>query len=580
MKKVLIANRGEIAVRIIRACASYGLKSVAVYADADANAHHVRLADEAYCLEGRTALETYLDAGKILKAAKASGADAIHPGYGFLAERADFAAAVEEAGLTWIGPTPENIALLGDKVAARRIAEQVGAPLVPGTPGPVSTVEEVRAFAEVYGYPIAIKAAFGGGGRGLKVVFKPEELERRYESAVSEAVSAFGRGECYVERFVDRPRHVETQIIGDGQGRVVVVGTRDCSLQRRHQKVVEEAPAPFLTDEQHQQLADASIAIGAAVNYRGVGTMEFMLGSDGSLSFLEVNTRIQVEHTITERTTGVDLVIWQFMIAEGSGLESLPDVVPSQGHAIEFRINAEDPGRGFLPQAGKLTRFDLPAGPFVRVDEGMTAGGVISPEFDSLIAKVIVWGNDRTEAIARGRQAMKEAQIDGIPTLIPFDRRILTEPAFIAEDAADFKIHTNWIETECDWLPELAQPLPQGVTRESVVREWFEVDGRWIRLGFPAAFLGSGAGGAPNSAPVSAAPSPEIPTGAIRAPMNGVLSRWFVPTGSTVTTGTSLGALEAMKMEMPLIADQPGVFAALVKEGTVVKEGQPIATIA
>ncbi|MDR2975143.1 MAG: ATP-grasp domain-containing protein [Propionibacteriaceae bacterium] len=579
MKKVLIANRGEIAVRVIRACASHGLTSVAVYADSDANAHHVRLADEAYCLEGRSALETYLDADKILAAAKASGADAIHPGYGFLSERADFAQAVEDAGLTWIGPTPENIALLGDKVAARRIAEQVGAPLVPGTPGPVSSVDEVRSFAEQHGYPIAIKAAFGGGGRGLKVVYKPEELERRYESAVSEAVSAFGRGECYVERFVDRPRHVETQILGDGRGRVVVVGTRDCSLQRRHQKVVEEAPAPFLTDDQFDQLVAASRAIGEAVKYRGVGTMEFMLGSDGLLSFLEVNTRIQVEHPITERTTGIDLVIWQFLIAEGSTLDALPDVVPWQGHAIEFRINAEDPGRRFLPQAGRINRFDMPAGPFVRTDEGMLAGSVISPEFDSLIAKVIVWGNDREDAIARSRQAMKECEIDGIPTLVPFHRRILHDPAFIANRLEDFRIHTNWIETECDWLAELAQPLPAGVAKENVVREWFEVDGRWVRLGFPAAFLGSGSAPRPASSATSE-PEQAIPNGALRAQMNGVLSRWFVPTGSTVETGTSLGVLEAMKMEMPIIADHPGVFASLVTEGTIVKEGQPVATIA
>ncbi|MDR2929370.1 MAG: ATP-grasp domain-containing protein [Propionibacteriaceae bacterium] len=578
MQKVLIANRGEIAVRIIRACASHGLKSVAVYADSDANARHVRLADEAYCLEGRTALETYLDADKILAVATKSGADAIHPGYGFLSERADFAQAVEDAGLTWIGPTPENIALLGDKVAARRIAEQVGAPLVPGTPGPVLGIEEVQAFAEQYGYPIAIKAAFGGGGRGLKVVHKPEELARRYESAVSEAVSAFGRGECYVERFVDRPRHVETQILGDGKGRVVVVGTRDCSLQRRHQKVVEEAPAPFLTDEQFTQLVDASRAIGQAVKYRGVGTMEFMLGSDGSLSFLEVNTRIQVEHPITERTTGVDLVIWQFQIAEGGTLDSLPDVVPSIGHALEFRINAEDPGRGFLPQSGRMTRFDLPYGPFVRVDDGITAGGVISPEFDSMIAKIIVWGNDRDEALARSRQAMKECDIEGIPTLVPFHRRVLLDPAFTATRAEDFRVHTNWIETECSWLPELAEPLPAGVTKESVVREWFEVDGRWIRLGFPAALLGSGAP-QPGSKP-SATSQDQIPNGAVRAPMNGVLARWFVATGTTVQPGTSLGTLEAMKMEMPLIADRAGVFASLVSEGAIVKDGQPLATIA
>ena len=581
MKKVLIANRGEIAVRVIRACASYGLESVAVYANTDANALHVRLADSAYCLDGRTALETYLDVDKILDAAKASGADAIHPGYGFLSERAEFAQAVEDAGLIWIGPTPENISLLGDKVAARRIAAQVGAPLVPGTPNPVDSVEEVRAFANQHGYPIAIKAAFGGGGRGLKVVNKPEELERRFESAVSEAVSAFGRGECYVERFVNRPRHVETQILGDGHGRIVVVGTRDCSLQRRHQKVLEEAPAPFVTDEQFDQLVRASQAIGQAVNYRGAGTMEFMLGDDGLLSFLEVNTRIQVEHPITERTTGVDLVIWQFKIAEGHSMDELPDVVPSTGHALQFRINAEDPGRQFLPQAGVMTRFDTPGGPFVRVDAGVTAGGAIPPEFDSMIAKVIVWGGDREEAIARGRQAMKECVIEGIPSLVGFHRRVLNEPAFAAAEAEDFRIHTNWIETECTWLPELVQPLPAGVVREEIVREWFEVDGRWIRLGFPAALLGSGVrpGAGGGGAAAGAAPIDSV-HGAVKAPMNGVLSKWHVPSGQAVTAGTSLGVLEAMKMETPIVADRSGVFASLVPEGTTVKEGQPVATIA
>jgi len=574
MKKVLIANRGEIAVRVIRACASYGLESVAVYSDSDTDALHVRLADSAYCLEGRTALETYLDMDKILAAAKASGADAIHPGYGFLSERAEFAQAVEDAGLTWIGPTPENIALLGDKVAARRIAEKVGAPLVPGTPGPVSGVEEARAFADQYGYPVAIKAAFGGGGRGLKVVRKPEELALRFESAVSEAISAFGRGECYVERFVDRPRHVETQILGDGKGRVIVVGTRDCSTQRRHQKVLEEAPAPFLTKEQFDRLVSSSRAIGEAVNYRGVGTMEFMLGADGLLSFLEVNTRIQVEHPVTERTTGVDLVIWQFKIAEGQDMDELPDVVPSSGHAIEFRINAEDPGREFLPQAGHMTRFDQPGGPFLRVDAGVTSETTISPEFDSMIAKIIVWGNDREEAIARGRQAMKECTIEGIPSLIPFHRRILIEPAFAATEFEDFKIHTNWIETECTWLSELSQPLPTGVRREDVIREWFEVDGKWVRLGFPASLLGSGAPRA-----VGTKPAAEAVQAGIKATMNGSVTKWLLTTGEKVNTGQSLGILEAMKMEIPIVADRSGTFAPAVPEGTIVKEGQVLATI-
>lgn len=573
MKKVLIANRGEIAVRVIRTCASYGVESVAVYADSDANSLHVRLADSAYCLEGQTALETYLNIDKILAAARASGADAVHPGYGFLSERAEFAEAVEAAGLIWIGPTPQNIALLGDKVAARRIAQQVGAPLVPGTADPVADVSEVFAFAEQYGYPIAIKAAFGGGGRGLKVVNKPEEVERRFESAVSEAISAFGRGECYVERFVNRPRHVEAQILGDGQGRVVVIGTRDCSLQRRHQKVLEEAPAPFLTDDQFNQIVNSARAIGQAVNYRGVGTVEYMLGDDGLLSFLEVNTRIQVEHPITERTTGVDMVIEQFRVAEGLGIVDLPDVVPAIGHAIEFRINAEDPANGFLPQAGHLGRFDMPGGPFVRVDQGVTADTEISPEFDSMVAKVIVWGQDRDEAIARGRQAMKEAVIEGVPTLLPFHRRILQEPKFTASTVEDFGIHTNWIDQECDWLKDLQEWIPRGVTRERVIREWFEVNGRWVRLGFPAALLGSG--GQIAAKPVTLAAEPE----GLRAPMNGLLARWVVETGQSVTEGTNLGTMEAMKMEVPLVADRSGVFTPLVEAGATVKSGQVLATI-
>ncbi|MCL1907477.1 MAG: ATP-grasp domain-containing protein [Propionibacteriaceae bacterium] len=575
MKKVLIANRGEIAVRIIRACSSYGLQSVAVYSDTDADAMHVRLADEAYGLDGRSALESYLDADKILAAAKASGADAIHPGYGFLSERAEFAQAVEDAGLTWIGPTPENIALLGDKVAARTIAEKVGAPLVPGTPGPVESVEEARAFAEEHGYPIAIKAAFGGGGRGLKVVRNPKELELRYESAVSEAISAFGRGECYVERFVDRPRHVETQVLGDGKGRVVVIGTRDCSTQRRHQKVIEEAPAPFLTDLQFEKLVAASKAIGEEVNYRGAGTMEFMLGSDGLLSFLEVNTRLQVEHPVTERVTGIDLVIWQFKIAEGHSMDELPDVIPSNGHCFEFRINAEDPGRGFLPQSGEYTRFDVPGGPFTRVDAGVGSVGTISAEFDSMIAKIIVWGGTREEAIARSRQAMKECVIEGIPTLVPFHRRMLEEPSFTATKAKDFKVHTNWIDTECDWLGELTQPLPAGVHREDVIREWFEVDGKWMRLGFPASLVGSGGG---VSTPAKAAPAADM-AGAVKSSMNGLVSKWLKATGDAVSEGESVGVLEAMKMEMPIVAEDSGTFTQMVEEGTTVKEGQVIATI-
>ncbi|MCL1841071.1 MAG: ATP-grasp domain-containing protein [Propionibacteriaceae bacterium] len=574
LRKVLIANRGEIAVRVIRACASYGLKSVAVYADSDANALHVRLADEAYALNGRTALETYLDIDKLVDVALTCGADAVHPGYGFLSERADFAQAVEDAGLTWIGPTPQNMELLGDKVAARAIARKVGAPLVPGTPGPVESVDEIWDFANQYGFPIAIKAAFGGGGRGLKVVYGPDELEAGFQQATSEALSAFGRGECYAEKFVQRPRHVEAQILGDGRGRVVVVGTRDCSLQRRHQKVLEEAPAPFLTDSQFTELVEAARAIGEEVKYRGVGTLEFMLGDDGALSFLEVNTRLQVEHPVTERTTGLDLVVEQFKVAEGGTLDHLPDVVPAYGHAIEFRINAEDPGRGFFPMPGHLTRFDMPGGPFLRVDAGVTSNGSISPEFDSMIAKVIVWGVDRDEAIGRGRQAMRECVIEGVPSLVGFHRRILQEPGFAAKTAEEFTIHTNWIETECTWLDSLVQPYPAGFASTDVVRTWFEVDGRWVRLGFPAALL--------SSLRRSSASAPEVSDqlhGAVWATMSGVVSRWFVALGDEVEEGMRLGTLEAMKMEVPIVADHAGLFAYLVEEGSIVQEGQPLALV-
>ena len=580
MKRVLIANRGEIAVRVIRACASYGLESVAVYADPDADAPHVRLADQAHCLEGKTALETYLDIDKILAAAKATGADAVHPGYGFLAERAEFVSAVEAAGLTFIGPTAENMALLGDKVASRHIAAQVGAPLVPGTPDPVESAAEVAAFAQQYGYPIAIKAAFGGGGRGFKVVNSPDELELRFESAVSEATSAFGRGECFVERFVNRPRHVEVQILGDGKGRVVVIGTRDCSTQRRHQKVIEEGPAPFLTDDQFKRLCQSAHDIGAAVNYRDLGTVEFMLGEDGLLSFLEVNTRIQVEHPVTEMTTGVDLVHRQFMIAEGKGCDDLPEVMPATGHAFQFRINAEDAGRGFLPQAGDIGRCDMPGGPHVRVDAGVTTGGSVPPEFDSMIAKVVVWGKDREDAVRRSRQALKETVIEGIPTLVPFHQRMLQEPGFVAATTADFTVHTNWIETECAWLDELALPLPPGVNLKKVVREWFEIDGRWVRVGFPASLIGVG-GGAPRAAAAAGGDDEEaaIPAGAGLATMNGVLGRWLVESGTAIEAGTQIGVLEAMKMENPIVAERGGKFTQIVAEGTAVKDGQPIATI-
>ncbi|HEX3707987.1 MAG TPA: biotin carboxylase N-terminal domain-containing protein, partial [Mycobacteriales bacterium] len=443
MRKVLIANRGEIAIRVIRACRDSGLDSVAIYAEPDLDAQHAKLADEAYALGGSTPAETYLDIAKILDIAKRSGADAIHPGYGFLAENADFATAVIEAGLTWIGPPPSAIDALGDKVKARHIAAEVGAPLTPGTPNPVAGVDEVLAFADEHGLPIAIKAAYGGGGRGLKVARNREEIADLYESAVREAVAAFGRGECFVERYLDKPRHVETQILADQHGNVVVVGTRDCSLQRRYQKVVEEAPAPFLSDDQLDRLYTASKAIAKAAGYVGAGTCEFLVAPDGLVSFLEVNTRLQVEHPVTEEVSGVDLVRQQFAIADGKALD-FDDPKP-RGHAIEFRINAEDAGRGFLPAPGTVTEWQVPSGPGVRMDAGYVKGDTVPGTYDSLLAKLIVTGATRTEAIERSRRALADFEVGGMPTLIPFHRAVLTDPDFIDEP---FRVHTRWIETE------------------------------------------------------------------------------------------------------------------------------------
>ncbi|HWV79735.1 MAG TPA: biotin carboxylase N-terminal domain-containing protein, partial [Isoptericola sp.] len=390
ISKVLVANRGEIAVRIARACTDAGIASVAVYADSDRDALHVRLADEAFALQGQRAADTYLDVEKLLDVARRSGADAVHPGYGFLSENAQFAQAVIDAGLVWIGPPPAAIESLGDKVSARHIAQAAGAPLVPGTADPVQGADEVHAFAAEHGLPIAIKAAFGGGGRGLKVARTADEIDELYESAVREAVAAFGRGECFVERYLDRPRHVETQCLADSHGNVVVVSTRDCSLQRRHQKLVEEAPAPFLTPEQEAELDRASRAILAEAGYVGAGTCEFLVGTDGTLSFLEVNTRLQVEHPVTEEVTGIDLVREQLRIAAGEPLGY--DSTTVRGHSFEFRINGEDPAAGFLPSPGTVTTLRWPSGPGVRVDTGVVEGDTISGAFDSMIAKLVVTG--------------------------------------------------------------------------------------------------------------------------------------------------------------------------------------------
>ncbi|MDQ5856016.1 MAG: ATP-grasp domain-containing protein, partial [Actinomycetota bacterium] len=484
LRKVLIANRGEIAVRVIRACRDAGLNSVAVYADDDRDAPFVRLADEAFALGGATPADSYLDQAKLLAVAARAGADSVHPGYGFLAEHADFAQAVIDAGLTWVGPSPQAIRDLGDKVNARQLAAKAGAPLVPGTKDPVSGADEVVAFALEHGLPVAIKAAFGGGGRGLKVVHTLEEIPELLDSAVREAMSAFGRGECFVERYLDKPRHVEAQVLADQHGTIVVVGTRDCSLQRRHQKLVEEAPAPFLSDQQRRTIHEAARAICAEAGYTGAGTVEFLVGLDGTISFLEVNTRLQVEHPVSEETTGLDLVREQFRIAAGEKLTITSDPQP-RGHAIEFRINGEDPSRGFLPAPGTVTVFEPPSGPGVRLDAGVRAGSVIGGQFDSMLAKLIVVGADREQALERSRRALAEFVVEGLPTVLSFHRAVVDDPAFAATDGEHFTVHTRWIETEFS-----AQLQPYGATEQAPLpapRQTMvvEVGGRRLEVTLP-----------------------------------------------------------------------------------------------
>ena len=502
LTKVLIANRGEIAVRIIRAARDEGIGSVAVYADPDRDALHVRLADEAYSLGGNTAAESYLVMDKILDVARQSGADAIHPGYGFLAENAEFAAKVIAAGITWIGPSPEAISALGDKVQARHIAEKVGAPQVPGTADPVESAEEILDFVDKFGLPVAIKAAFGGGGRGIKVARTREEIPELFESAVREAVAAFGRGECFIERFLDAPRHVETQCLADAHGNVVVVSTRDCSLQRRNQKLVEEAPAPFLTEEQNRRLYESSKAILKEAGYLGAGTCEFLVGQDGTISFLEVNTRLQVEHCVSEEVTGIDLVREQFRLARGEELGyGDPEV---RGHSIEFRITGEDPGRNFMPAPGTITTLKNPTGPGIRVDSGVEQGDVISGNFDSMLSKLIVTGATRTQALQRSRRALEEMVVEGIPTVIPFDLAVVSNPDF-APAEGPFKVHTRWIET--DFVSDIPAWTPTGTDaqaddageRQRVV---VEVGGKRLEVVLPASLgsLGSGSGSAARQA--------------------------------------------------------------------------------
>ncbi|GAA1542173.1 biotin carboxylase N-terminal domain-containing protein [Actinomadura kijaniata] len=587
MRKVLIANRGEIAVRIARACRDAGLASVAVYAEPDLDALHVRVADEAYALGGSTAADSYLDIDKILKIATESGADAVHPGYGFLAENADFAAAVENAGLTWIGPPPSAIIALGDKVQARHIAQKVGAPLVAGTKDPVSGAEEVVEFAREHGLPIAIKAAFGGGGRGLKVARTLEEVPELYESAVREAVGAFGRGECFVERYLDKPRHVETQCLADKHGNVVVVSTRDCSLQRRHQKLVEEAPAPYLTDEQVGLLYSSSKAILREAGYVGAGTCEFLVGQDGTISFLEVNTRLQVEHPVTEEVAGVDLVREMFRIADGEELGYGDPAL--RGHSIEFRFNAEDPGRNFLPAVGTLTRWQPPSGPGVRLDAGYVEGQTVPQAFDSLVAKLIVTGATRRQAVERARRALDEFVVEGMPTVLPFHRVVLDDPAFVpADDDEPFTVHTRWIETEFDnRIPPYQAPVEDEAPADEREAVTVEVGGRRIEVTLPAG-LGASAGAAATAGKQAPARrrggkkggAAQTSGDSLVSPMQGTIVKIVAADGATVAAGDTVVVLEAMKMEQPLTAHKAGTITGLSAEvGQTVSSGAAICEI-
>ena len=574
MKKVLIANRGEIAVRIIRACADYGVKSVAVYANADIDALHARMADEAYGLDGDKPADSYLNIEKLIAIAKKSGADAVHPGYGFLSESEAFARAVQGAGLIWIGPNPDTIAKLGDKVEARKIALKVGAPLVAGTPDPVKSADEVLAFAQQHGLPIIIKAAFGGGGRGMKIAWRMDEVAELYASAVREAVTAFGRGECFVEQFLDKPRHIEAQVLADTHGNVVVMGTRDCSLQRRNQKLVEEAPAPFISEEQRERIHGAAKAICAEAAYVSAGTVEFLLSANGAISFLEVNTRLQVEHTVTEETTGVDLVIEQLRVADGLPL-SITETPAPRAHAIEFRINAEDVGRGFLPTPGLISRFAPPSGPGVRLDSGVESGSVIPGTFDSMMAKLIVTGATREQALTRARRALAEFQIEGVASVLPFHRAVIAHPDFVGEQG--FKVHTRWIESD------FAEPLAAAVRAQpqvdtSLVRTAIEIDGRRVQLGLPAMLLqglASGAGQTAAAAPESQA----VDASAVQSPIAGNLHAWKVADGDEVKEGDVIAVMEAMKMEMQVSAHRGGRITLAAQAGTAQALGGVLAHI-
>jgi acetyl-CoA/propionyl-CoA carboxylase biotin carboxyl carrier protein len=586
LTKVLIANRGEIAVRIIRAARDEGIASVAVYADPDRDALHVRLADEAYSLGGNTAAESYLVMDKIIDAARQSGADAIHPGYGFLAENAQFAAKVIEAGITWIGPSPDAISALGDKVQARHIAEKVGAPQVPGTADPVQSAEEILEFVDKFGLPVAIKAAFGGGGRGIKVARTREEIPELFESAVREATAAFGRGECFIERFLDAPRHVETQCLADAHGNVVVVSTRDCSLQRRNQKLVEEAPAPFLTEEQNRRLYESSKAILKEAGYLGAGTCEFLVGQDGTISFLEVNTRLQVEHCVSEEVTGIDLVREQFRLARGEALGyGDPEV---RGHSIEFRITGEDPGRNFMPAPGTITALKNPTGPGIRIDSGVEQGDIISGNFDSMLSKLIVTGATRAQALQRSRRALEEMVVEGIPTVIPFDLAVVSNPDF-APVEGPFKVHTRWIETEfVNDLPAWSQD-GTGVSEDAGERQRVvvEVGGKRLEVVLPASLgsIGAGTGGGSKAGKskkrLRSGGAAAAATGdSLTSPMQGTIVKVAVANGDVVVEGDLIVVLEAMKMEQPLTAHRSGTITGLgAAAGETIAAGAVIATI-
>ena len=583
VSKILIANRGEIAVRVIRAARDEGLQTVAVYADPDRDSQHVKLADEAYALGGATAAQSYLVMDKLIEIALRSGADAVHPGYGFLSENAQFAQKCIDAGLTWIGPSPESITQLGDKVAARHIAQKVGAPLVPGTKDPVKSADEVVAFADEHGLPIAVKAAFGGGGRGIKVARDRESIVEMYESAVREATAAFGRGECFIERFLDSPRHVETQCLADAHGNVVVVSTRDCSLQRRNQKLVEEAPAPYLSDEQNERLYEASRAILREAGYQGAGTCEFLVGTDGTISFLEVNTRLQVEHPVSEEISGLDLVREQFRIARGEKIEEKDPVL--RGHSFEFRINGEDAGRSFMPAPGTIEKMTVPTGPGVRWDSGFVAGDVIGGNFDSMLAKLIVTGADRKQALQRARRALAELSIEGMPTVIPFHRVVPDDPAFAPAEGGEFKVHTRWIETEFNNTIPMYSGAPGSVGSDEDERTTVvvEVNGKRMEVSLPDL----GGGTKPAAKPASKTRKSRSARGAAKgggdeltSPMQGTIVKVAASDGDTVAEGDPILVLEAMKMEQPITAHKAGKVSGLsAKAGDTVTSGAVLATI-